>query len=73
MVQLRQAAVADIRQALREDTVDLAVVAPDRQQQRGLATRLLSREEWCSWRRPSRSSPKQRQAASTSPRSPSCL
>ncbi|WP_027944918.1 LysR family transcriptional regulator [Amycolatopsis taiwanensis] len=45
VVNLRQAAVADIRQALREGTVDLAVVAFDRQQQRGLATRLLSREE----------------------------
>ncbi|WP_344343179.1 LysR family transcriptional regulator [Kitasatospora putterlickiae] len=44
-VRLRQAAVADIRQALREGTVDLAVVALDRQQQRGLTTRLLSREE----------------------------
>ncbi|QJS13425.1 LysR family transcriptional regulator [Streptomyces argyrophyllae] len=44
-VQLRQAAVADIRQALREGTVDLAVVALDRQQQRGLTTRLLSEEE----------------------------
>ncbi|WP_316520056.1 LysR family transcriptional regulator [Kitasatospora brasiliensis] len=45
VVQLRQAAVADIRQALREGTVDLAVVALDRQQQRGLTTRLLSRED----------------------------
>ncbi|MFF8971857.1 LysR family transcriptional regulator [Streptomyces sp. NPDC014995] len=45
VVHLRQAAVADIRQALREGTVDLAVVALDRQQQRGLVTRLLSREE----------------------------
>ncbi|WP_329452876.1 LysR family transcriptional regulator [Streptomyces sp. NBC_01724] len=45
IVRLRQAAVADIRQALREGTVDLAVVALDRQQQRGLVTRLLSREE----------------------------
>ena len=45
LVRLRQAAVADIRQALREGTVDLAVVALDRQQQRGLVTRLLSREE----------------------------
>ncbi|MFB7470402.1 LysR family transcriptional regulator [Kitasatospora sp. NPDC056184] len=44
-VRLRQAAVADIRQALREGTVDLAVVALDRQQQRGLTARLLSREE----------------------------
>ncbi|MDX3072710.1 LysR family transcriptional regulator [Streptomyces sp. NPDC088354] len=44
-VRLRQAAVADIRQALREGTVDLAVVALARQQQRGLVTRLLLREE----------------------------
>ncbi|MFF2997839.1 LysR family transcriptional regulator [Streptomyces sp. NPDC057950] len=44
-VRLRQAAVTDIRQALREGTVDLAVVALDRQQQRGLVTRLLSHEE----------------------------
>lgn len=44
-VRLRQAAVADIRQAMREGTVDLAVVALDRQQQRGLVTRLLSREQ----------------------------
>ncbi|MFJ4689352.1 LysR substrate-binding domain-containing protein [Streptomyces sp. NPDC088789] len=42
---LRQAAVTDIRQALREGTVDLAVVALDRRQQRGLAVRLLSRED----------------------------
>ncbi|MFJ1535359.1 LysR substrate-binding domain-containing protein [Streptomyces mirabilis] len=45
VVHLRQAAVADIRQALREGTVDLAVVALDRRQQRGLAVRLLSRED----------------------------
>ncbi|MGW0998838.1 LysR family transcriptional regulator [Streptomyces sp. NPDC002520] len=45
VVQLRQAAVTDIRQALREGTVDLAVVALDRQQQRGLVSRLLAREE----------------------------
>ncbi|MFG2955060.1 LysR family transcriptional regulator [Streptomyces sp. NPDC048291] len=45
LVRLRQAAVTDIRQALREGTVDLAVVALDRQQQRGLVTRLLAREE----------------------------
>ncbi|MFG2477706.1 LysR family transcriptional regulator [Streptomyces fagopyri] len=44
-VRLRQAAVTDIRQALRDGTVDLAVVALDRQQQRGLVTRLLSHEE----------------------------
>ncbi|MFD4507670.1 LysR family transcriptional regulator [Streptomyces sp. NPDC058457] len=45
VVRLRQAAVTDLRQALREGTVDLAVVALDRQQQRGLVSRLLSREE----------------------------
>ncbi|MFF2852501.1 LysR family transcriptional regulator [Streptomyces sp. NPDC058001] len=45
VVRLRQAAVTDIRQALRDGTVDLAVVALDRRQQRGLVTRLLAREE----------------------------
>lgn len=45
VVRLRQAAVTDLRQALRDGTVDLAVVALDRQQQRGLVTRLLSHEE----------------------------
>ncbi|WP_369250807.1 LysR family transcriptional regulator [Streptomyces sp. R41] len=45
VVRLRQAAVVDIRQALRDGTVDLAVVALDRRQQRGLVTRLLAREE----------------------------
>ncbi|MFE3167244.1 LysR family transcriptional regulator [Streptomyces sp. NPDC059224] len=45
VVRLRQAAVVDLRQGLREGTVDLAVVALDRQQQRGLVTRLLSHEE----------------------------
>ncbi|MFG3026379.1 LysR substrate-binding domain-containing protein [Streptomyces sp. NPDC048254] len=45
VVHLRQAAVADIRQALREGTVDLAVVVLDRRQQRGPAVRLLSRED----------------------------
>ncbi|MFI7152946.1 LysR substrate-binding domain-containing protein [Nonomuraea sp. NPDC050022] len=45
VVRLRQAAVVDIRQALRDGGVDVAVVALDRQQQRGLETRLLSREE----------------------------
>ncbi|MFD8219131.1 LysR substrate-binding domain-containing protein [Streptomyces sp. NPDC059697] len=44
VVHLRQAAVADIRQALRDGTVDLAVVALDRQHH-VLATRLLSRED----------------------------
>lgn len=53
-VRLRQAAVTDIRQALREGTVDLAVVALDRQQQRGLVTRLLSREEMVLVRAPER-------------------
>lgn len=45
VVRLRQASADDIRQALRGGTVDLAVVALDRPQQRGLATRLLSQEE----------------------------
>jgi DNA-binding transcriptional LysR family regulator len=45
MLRLRQASADDIRQALRDGTVDLAVVALDRQRQRGLATRLLSQEE----------------------------
>ncbi|MET8403599.1 LysR family transcriptional regulator [Streptomyces sp900116325] len=45
VVQLRQAAISDIRQALRDGSVDLAIVALDRQQQRGLTTRLLSHEE----------------------------
>ncbi|MEU0806587.1 LysR family transcriptional regulator [Streptomyces sp. NPDC005970] len=45
VVRLRQAPVADIRQSLRDGTVDLAVVALDRQQQRGLVTRPLVREE----------------------------
>ncbi|MDF3287897.1 LysR substrate-binding domain-containing protein [Streptomyces silvisoli] len=40
-----QSAVSDIRQSLRDGSVDLAVVAFDRQQQRGLVTRLLVREE----------------------------
>ncbi|MEV6992720.1 LysR family transcriptional regulator [Streptomyces sp. NPDC093228] len=45
VVRLQQAAVADIRQSLRDGSVDLAVVAFDRQQQRGLVTRVLTREE----------------------------
>ncbi|MBF9066698.1 LysR family transcriptional regulator [Streptacidiphilus fuscans] len=45
VVRLRQAAVADIRAALRDGTVDVAVVAFDRQQRRGLEVRLLAREE----------------------------
>ncbi|WP_329426390.1 LysR family transcriptional regulator [Streptosporangium sp. NBC_01495] len=45
VVRLQQTSVADIRQSMREGTVDLAVVALNRQQQRGLVTRLLSREE----------------------------
>ncbi|MFF3406193.1 LysR family transcriptional regulator [Streptomyces sp. NPDC002742] len=45
VVRLRQASVTDVRHALREGTVDLAVVALDRQRQRGLVTRLLSYEE----------------------------
>ncbi|MET7647708.1 LysR family transcriptional regulator [Streptomyces sp. NPDC005426] len=54
VVQLRQAAVSDIRQALRDGSVDLAVVALDRQQQRGLTTRLLSQEEMVVLAAPSR-------------------
>ncbi|MFF1653125.1 LysR family transcriptional regulator [Streptomyces sp. NPDC058251] len=57
VVRLRQAAVTDIRQALREGTVDLAVVALDRQQQRGLVTRLLSREEMVLVSAPARALP----------------
>ncbi|MET8878049.1 LysR family transcriptional regulator [Nocardia sp. NPDC004604] len=45
VVRLRQAAVADIRTALRERTVDVAIVAFDHQQRRGLENRLLAREE----------------------------
>ncbi|MFB7245872.1 LysR family transcriptional regulator [Streptomyces populi] len=44
-VRLRQASLADVRHGLREGTLDLAVVALDRGQQRGLVTRLLSYEE----------------------------
>ncbi|MFD1659223.1 LysR substrate-binding domain-containing protein [Streptomyces caeni] len=55
MVQLRRAAVADIRQALREGTVDVAVVALDRRQQRGLVPRLLSREDMVPVAAPGRS------------------
>ncbi|MER5472432.1 LysR family transcriptional regulator [Streptomyces sp. NPDC002935] len=45
VVRLRQVSETDLRQALREGTVDLAVVALDRQRQRGLVTRVLSHEE----------------------------
>lgn len=44
-VRLRQTPPADVRGALREGTVDLAVVALDRRPQRGLETRLLAYEE----------------------------
>ncbi|MEU5609024.1 LysR family transcriptional regulator [Streptomyces sparsogenes] len=57
-IRLRQAPVADIRQALREGTVDLAVVALDRQQQRGLVTRLLAREEMVLTASPARAFPR---------------
>jgi DNA-binding transcriptional LysR family regulator len=43
-IRLRQAQADDIQQALRRGTLDVAVVALDRQRQRGLATRLLSEE-----------------------------
>lgn len=55
VVRLRQAAVADIREMLRDGSVDLAVVAFDRQQQRGLVTRLLAREEMVLAASPARS------------------
>ncbi|MEU3340851.1 LysR family transcriptional regulator [Streptomyces sp. NPDC002144] len=55
VVRLRQAAVVDIRQALREGSVDLAVVAFDRQQQRGLVTTVLAREEMVLAAAPARS------------------
>ncbi|MEU1787371.1 LysR family transcriptional regulator [Streptomyces sparsogenes] len=57
-IRLRQAPVADIRQSLREGTVDLAVVALDRQQQRGLVTRLLAREEMVLAASPARAFPR---------------
>jgi DNA-binding transcriptional LysR family regulator len=45
VVKLRQAQAADVRQGVRDGGLDLALVALDREQQRGLATRLLSQEE----------------------------
>ncbi|MFD5574773.1 LysR family transcriptional regulator [Streptomyces cadmiisoli] len=45
VLRLCQAPAAEIPHALRRGTVDLAVVALDTPQPRGLATRLLSREE----------------------------
>jgi DNA-binding transcriptional LysR family regulator len=45
VVKLRQAQAEDVWQAVRDGTVDLALVALEREQQRGLATRLLSQEE----------------------------
>ncbi|MFI9760325.1 LysR family transcriptional regulator [Streptomyces sp. NPDC051963] len=45
VVRLRQAPAEDIPRALRDGTVDLAVAALDAPLPRGLATRLLSREE----------------------------
>jgi DNA-binding transcriptional LysR family regulator len=44
VIRLRQAQADDIQQALRRGTLDVAVVAMDRQRQRGLTTRLLSEE-----------------------------
>ncbi|MER6129508.1 LysR family transcriptional regulator [Streptomyces sp. NPDC001795] len=44
-VRLRQAPVDDIPQTLRDGTVDLAVVALDTPQLRGLTTRLLAQED----------------------------
>ncbi|MBG6092767.1 LysR family transcriptional regulator [Actinomadura viridis] len=45
VVRLRQAAMVDIRQELRDGTVDLAVVALEGPERRGLVARPLSREE----------------------------
>lgn len=44
-VHLRQSPVADVRQALRDGTLDLAVAAIEPGQERGLVARELSREE----------------------------
>jgi DNA-binding transcriptional LysR family regulator len=44
VIRLRQAQADDILQALRRGTLDVAIVAMDRQRQRGLMTRLLSEE-----------------------------
>ncbi|WP_327371152.1 LysR family transcriptional regulator [Streptomyces sp. NBC_01217] len=55
VVRLRQAAVTDIREMLRDGSVDFAVVDFDRQQQRGLVTRLLAREEMVLAASPARS------------------
>ncbi|MFF8538517.1 LysR family transcriptional regulator [Streptomyces sp. NPDC015532] len=54
VVRLRQGSMSDIRRGLREGSVDLAVVALDRQRQRGLVTRLLSYEEMVLVSAPSR-------------------
>ncbi|WP_329302149.1 LysR family transcriptional regulator [Streptomyces sp. NBC_00659] len=54
VVRLRQGSMTDIRHGLREGSVDLAVVALDRQRQRGLVTRLLSYEEMVLVSAPSR-------------------
>jgi DNA-binding transcriptional LysR family regulator len=45
LVRMRQAPAEDIPQAVRDGTVDLAVAALDAPVQRGLMSRLLSREE----------------------------
>ncbi|MCW2599712.1 MAG: LysR family transcriptional regulator [Frankiales bacterium] len=60
VVKLRQAQAEDIRQAVRDGTVDLALVALDREQQRGLETRLLSQEELVLITAPTRRLPKGR-------------
>jgi DNA-binding transcriptional LysR family regulator len=44
-VKLRQAPADEVRQGVSDGTLDLALVALDRAQQRGLVTRLLAQEE----------------------------
>lgn len=73
VVRLRQGSMTDIRHGLREGSVDLAVVALDRQRQRGLVTRLLSYEEMVLVSAPSRPlAGAYSTARSPSPRRPGC-
>ncbi|MDQ1731369.1 MAG: hypothetical protein QOK10_1528 [Pseudonocardiales bacterium] len=46
VVKLRQAQATDVQQGVRDGALDVALVALDREQQRGLSTRLLSQEEF---------------------------
>jgi DNA-binding transcriptional LysR family regulator len=63
VVRLRQAQADQIPHALREGTLDLAVVALDRPQHRGLATRLLAEEEIALITAPNRALPTDRPLA----------